>query len=88
MATAPSVNVIVLFALVFALAGNVYLFLRYKVQIELTDEVLEALQRAHKERDDMGKTIEAIHKMYQHELGKQRELFARYYGENRREGGG
>lgn len=83
-----AVNVLVLFALVFSLSSQVYLFLRYKVQIELTDEVLEHLERVRKERDDMEKTIAAIHEMYQKELRMQRELFTKYYGEKKSEGDG
>lgn len=80
-----AVNVLVLFALVFSLAGNVYLFLRYKVEVELTKEVLDVLDRVRKERDDMKKTIVAIHAMYQKELGKQRDMFCRYWAEKKKD---
>jgi len=80
------VTVFLLFALILSLAGNAYLFLRYKEQIGLTDEVMEHLERARKALDDREKTITAIHEMYQKELGKQREMFAKYYGRKREDG--
>ena len=69
-----AVNVIMLLVLAFSLAGNVYLFLRYKLQIEFTDEALVALERVRKERDDMEKTIESIHALYMKELEEQRKM--------------
>ena len=81
-----AVNVLVLFALVFLLAGNCFLFLRYRAAIDLAEDVLAHLERVRKERDDTEKTIAAIHEMYQRELYNQRKLFAKYYGEKKSEG--
>ena len=81
-----TINVLVLFTLVFSLIGNLYLFFHIKCSNDLVEDVLSHLERVRKERDDMEKTIEAIHKMYQEELHKQRDMFCRYWAEKK--GGG
>ena len=83
-----TINLLVLFALVFSLIGNLYLWFRLRFRDELVADVLTHLNRVRKERDDMEKTIEAIHKMYQKELGKQRDMFCRYWAEKKTEGDG
>lgn len=83
-----AINVLVLFALVFSLIGNLYLWFRLRFRDELVEDVLFHLERVRKERDDMEKTIEAIHKMYQNELHKQRDMFCRYWAEKKTEGDG
>lgn len=83
-----AINVLVLFALVFSLIGNLYLWFRCKCSTELVEDVVIHLERVRKERDDMEKTIAAIHEMYQKELGKQRDMFCRYWAEKKTEGDG
>ena len=47
------------------------------------DDVVNRLIRALNEVSDREDAIKRIHIMYQKELGKQRELFTKYYGEKR-----
>lgn len=69
------VTVFLLFALIFSLAGNAALFIRfYEVRSGL-DDTINALIRARNEVGDRENAINRLHIMYQRKLDDQQRLF-------------
>ena len=81
-------TVLLMFGLVFSLAGNAAQFIMfYNVRSGL-DDTLNELIRTRNELSASEDAIKRIHIMYQKELGKQRDMFCRYWADKKTDGAG